>query len=143
MKELDQLLEIHRGIDILRDNLAMRRYNITAPRRNIISDMPKGGRRFNEIEEYITHSETMHNNLKKLVETLKIKWLIFLNNYAEINLTDEERKLLQLRFVRGKKWKLCAKQMNILYPNKGWNENKVFRTYKNIVKKIEKWQCDN
>lgn len=143
MKELEQLLELNRDIDILRDNLSMRRYSVTAPRRNIISDMPKGGRRYNEIEEYITHSETMHNDLKKLAETLKIKWLIFLNNYAEINLTVEERNLLELRFMQGYKWKVCATQMDILYPNEGWNENKVFRTYKNIIRKIEKWQCEN
>lgn len=106
--------------------------------------MPKGsGYRISATESYIINAETLQNKLKRLSETLKIKWLIFLNNYGEETLTVEERNLLKLRFVRGKKWKLCAMQMNILYPNEGWNENKVFRTYRNIIRKIEKWQCDN
>lgn len=144
MKELEQLLELNRDIDILFDKLAMRRYSVTAPKRQILSDMPKGGGcRVNEIEDYIIHSETLRNDIRKLSETLEIKWLIFLNNYAETNLTVEERNLLELRFMHGYKWKVCAKQMDILYPNEGWNENKVFRTYRNIIQKIEKWQCDN
>lgn len=117
----------------------IRRYNAIDPKRPIISDMPKGsGYRIGAAESYLINAETLQNDLKRLYETLKIRWLIFLNNYEDENLTVEERRLLKIRFVQGKKWKTCAKQMNILYPNEGWNENKVFRTYRNIMKKIEK-----
>ncbi len=137
MKELEQLLELNKDIDTLLEKLAIRKYSAIDPKRQILSDMPKGGCRINEIEDYIINTETLQNDLKRLTETLKIKWLIFLNNYGEENLTVEERKLLKLRFVRGKKWKTCAKQMNALYPNEGWNDNKVFRIYHSIMKKIE------
>ncbi len=117
--------------------MAIRRCSAIDPKRPIISDLPKGsGYRISATESYIINAEILQNKLKRLSETLKIKWLIFLNNYGEENLTVQERDLLQLRFVRGKKWKTCAKQMNTLYPNEGWNDNKVFRTYRNIMKKI-------
>lgn len=115
----------------------MRRYSAIDPKRPIISDMPKGsGYRISATESYIINAEILQNELKRLSETLKIKWLIFLNNYGEKNLSVKERKLLKLRFVQGKKWKICAIQMNILYPNEEWNDNKVYRIYRNIMKKI-------
>ena len=141
MKELEQLLELNKDIDTLLDKLAVRRYGVIDPKRQIISDMPKpkGGCRINAIEDYIINAETIHNEIEKLFEELKIKWIIFLNNYEEAKLTVEERELLNLRFVQGQRWKFCAAQMNILYPFKRWNESKVYRTYKNIIKKIEKY----
>lgn len=85
MKELEQLLELNKDIDTLLDKLAVRRYRGIDPKRPIISDMPKpkGGCRNNAIEDYIINAETMHNKIEKLFEELKIKWIIFLNNYEE------------------------------------------------------------
>lgn len=137
MKELERLLKINKDIDALLEKLAVRRYSITAPKRQILSDMPKGGCRINEIEDYIIYSETLKNELHTLFKALEIKWLIFLNNYGDENLTVQERDLLELRFAEGKKWKVCAIEMNMRYPNEGWNDNKVFRIYHNIMKKIE------
>lgn len=114
----------------------------TAPKSQVLSDMPKSVSRVsNDIENYIIHKTDLCGELVKLYCSLNIYWIAFLNGIEDAELTPQETKLLELRFLSGAKWKVCAALMPLYFPNERWNINKVFKTYRDILHKIKENNC--
>lgn len=142
MHDLDRLLDINRKIEQLCEKIEVCEEKNTAPKNQLLSDMPKGkSRTSNEVEDYVIHKEQLCDELDRLIESKTINWYAFLNQTQEAHLNKRERELLKARFVDGKKWSVCAIQMKAKYPLEGWNENKVFRTYRSILYKIKEKNC--
>lgn len=142
MHDLDRLLNINRKIELLCEKIEACEAKNTAPKNQLLSDMPKGkSRTSNEVEDYLIHKEQLCAELDELIESRTINWYAFLNQAAEAHLDARERELLKARFVDGRKWSNCAILMKAVHPLEGWNENKVFRTYRSILYKIEQKNC--
>lgn len=141
MRDLDKLLDINREINRICEKIEVCEAKNTAPKNQLLSDMPKCGRTSSEVEDYVIHKEQLCAKLDELTASLKINWYAFLNQAQEAHLTKQERELLKARFLDGKKWSVCAMQMKAIYPFDGWDENKVFRTYRSILYKIKGKNC--
>lgn len=142
MKDLDDMLRLNREIDRVCDKLEECELRNTAPKNQLISDMPKGkSRTSNEVEDYVIYKTALIAEFESLVQTRWIMWLSFLNHTEGARLTQQERRLLKARFVDGKKWRICALQMRVFYPFEIWNENRCFRMYSEILHKITENNC--
>lgn len=108
----------------------------TAPKSQTLSDMPKGGSSGKkEVDEYLIRKEALINKLRRQHESIYIQWLAFLNG-SNIELSRMDITLLRLRYFNGYRWKKCVRKLQLLYPAAKWNENRVFRTHKHLMKKL-------
>lgn len=109
----------------------------TAPKSQILSDMPKGGGSGKkEFEEYMIRKEALILKWKRQREALYILWLSFLNGSESVRLSRMDITLLRLRYFNGYRWKKCVRKLQLLYPAVKWNENRAFRTHKQLMKRL-------
>lgn len=138
MKQLDEILRLRREIDELRERISELKA-MTQPKAQVISDMPRGGgERKNTIEEYVIKSEKLREKLAcKLVE-FDEKWDGISRTFIKANLTVAQCTMMEARFRKAMPWRLCVKHMCNVYPSSKWNEQKLFRMYRNVLYKISK-----
>ena len=132
MRELDVCLDIRRKITEIDEKISVLRAAILSPKNQVITGMPRSGSSDNQIDRYLIRCEKLSQQKEQKLEQLKGAWEVAENKIP--NLTEQEKNLLFLRFVEGCAWKKCAFRMNEKYGS--WNINKVFRTYRRILKKV-------
>ena len=134
MRELDECLRLSRQIKEKEEQIIELRSRIMSPKNQTISDMPKGGGGYNEIESFIIKLELLENN----AEYLKVQRSLLWNNIRLIlhirHIKSDIERLLYLRFYNGNSWNKCVETMSKEYPNCKWNANKCFRAYRYVVK---------
>lgn len=134
MRELDECLRLSRQIKEKEEQIIELRSRIMSPKNQTISDMPKGGGGYNEIESFIIKLELLENN----AEYLKVQRALLWNNIRLIlhirHIKSDIERLLYLRFYNGNSWNKCVEAMSKEYPNCKWNANKCFRAYRYVVK---------
>ncbi len=134
MRELDECLRLSRQIKEKEEQIIELRSRIMSPKNQTISDMPKGGGGYNEIESFIIKLELLENN----AEYLKVQRALLWNNIRLIlhirHIKSDIERLLYLRFYNGNSWNKCVETMSKEYPNCKWNANKCFRAYRYVVK---------
>lgn len=138
MRELDEILRLRRDIVSI-DVRLFELKQMTQPRAQVISDMPRGGgERKNTIEEYIVKSEELQGKRIKLQKRIEKKWRGVVRMCKEAEITEAQQAMLELRFYYGLPWKQCMVRMQTLYPDGTWNEQKLFRMYRKILYKIDR-----
>lgn len=142
MRELDEILKLRRDIENIDERLWEVR-QMTQPKAQTISDMPRGGERKNAIEEYIVKSEELRSKRKKIQKRLDKKWRYIEFICAESEITEVQLTMLKLRFYYGNPWKRCVTEMQKLYTDTTWNEQKLFRKYRKILYKIDRRKSKN
>jgi hypothetical protein len=134
VRELDECLRLSRQIKEKEEQIIELRSRIMSPKNQTISDMPKGGGGYNEIESFIIKLELLENN----AEYLKVQRALLWNNIRLIlhirHIKSDIERLLYLRFYNGNSWNKCVETMSKEYPNCKWNANKCFRAYRYVVK---------
>lgn len=132
MRELDELRALSQRIkEIEEKKLELK--EMVQPRAQIISDMPRGGNPINTIEEYVIKMEKLDNDILKLEAAKKEIWNGLEVVFEKCGITNTEKQMLRARFYEGVSWKRCAKLV-------GENENKLFRMYRAVLCKINKYQ---
>ena len=130
MKELNDCLKLRREINEVKERIEELKMASYSAKNQIITGMPRGnGTTDTGIERYIVLSEELKDKLTSLMIKENEIWSKIWN-YTYNILTDEEMALLSNRFHLGYSWKKCGEGF-------GWNENKVFRTYRNALRKIK------
>lgn len=129
---LDKINEI-KSIDEQIEELEAR---IMSPKSQKITGMPRGGGVMGGLnEEYIIRKEKLEQKRQRLIQRHLKLWKNANNRMIEAGVKDDERFLMWLRFHQGFSWRKCCNIMQKNYPNDNWNTNKVFRVYRNILKK--------
>lgn len=138
MQPLDECLLLTRKIAKKREQIEELKAMAISPRNQIISDMPKGGGTINASENYLIKLESLEETYNQLCKERTSKWneilLVFESYDSKV---DETVMLLWLRFYNGYSWNKCIAEMEKRYPNKYWNANKCFRTYRRFLHKMD------
>lgn len=142
MEELDKCLELRRKITDLEEKISDIDDRIRFPKAQTISDMPRcSSFGENKIDQYLIQKEK-YQNKKLLYETeLSMLWNSIEKWLICCGIGQAERYLMYLRFNSGFSWKKCTAIMRNIEGQK-WNENKVFRTYRGILKKLNSTICE-
>lgn len=136
-KPLQDIYKMRRRIWQTEDAISALVARHTAPKSQILSDMPKGGSSGKkEVEEYLIRKEALLQQLQRQREAIYIMWLAFLSGSDGVELSRMDKSLLRLRYYNGYRWKKCVRKLQLLYPAVNWNENRVFRAHKEILKKL-------
>ena len=138
MKQLDYILDLRRDILSIEERIVELR-QITQPKAQVLSDMPRGGgERKNLIEEYVIKSEKLNKKLARKKALLDSKWEELIRLFDLAGVSQAQRDMMTARFYYAKPWKACVKHMRKKYPDAQWNEQKCFRVYRKILYKINK-----
>lgn len=132
MIELESCLELRRKINDIDDKISILRAAILSPKNQVITGMPRSGNTENLIDRYLIRSEMLQIEKEQALNQLSETWNVVQSKTGA--LTTQEKELLFFRFVEGNAWKKCAYLMNKKYG--GWNINKVFSTYRRILKTL-------
>ena len=137
-KPLQDIYKLRRSIWNTQDTIDTLIARHTAPKNQILSDMPKGGSSGKkEFEEYLIRKEALLDKLQRQREEIYIMWLAFLNGAeGAVDLSRMDISLLRLRYFNGYRWKKCVRKLQLLYPAVKWNENRAFRTHKQLMKQL-------
>ena len=138
MRELDEILRLRRSITNLEERIEELRA-MTQPKAQVISDMPRGGgEQRNSIEDYIIKSEELTAKRDNLLHDIDEKWDMAYAICKSANISVEQMTMLWYRFYRGNSWKNCLCRMVGEFPNQKWNEQRLFRLYREALHKISK-----
>lgn len=140
MQELNLgcLIEIHKVIKGIDEDIMIIRERIEAPKNQIISDMPRGGISENAVDKALDEIKKKESRRLYYCDVLVSKWLICEEILKSCNINQKHIELLKFRFLQGLSWRACVKGMTKLYNEEKWNENKVFRIYRQVVAKCTK-----
>ena len=130
MRELEKCLEIKREIEDIDEEIIELKSQIASPKNQVLTGMPRGGNNENAMERYLLKVEKLEQRKTNLLKYQAKKWQIALEKLP--NISEQEKFMLHIRFIKGKTWKKCARDLNVKYGN--WNINKVFRIYRKIIK---------
>jgi len=138
MRELDECLELRRKINKETERIEQLRAVAYSPKNQIISDMPRSNRQINTMDEYIIKLENLETKKAFLECELCGKWCAVLVKLSFYGINPKVIHLLTMRFNFGYSWKKCARIMSNKYSDDNWNENKVFREYRQALAKLTK-----
>lgn len=138
MRQLDQILNIRRDINSYDLRIIELRQSMAYPKAQTISDMPRGGERKNSIEEFIIKLERLNRKRANLECRLNSKWKDIKQLFVDRGVTEVQSRVMELRFYHGLAWKRIVTEMEKLYPDTVWNEQKLFRIYRAVIGKIYK-----
>lgn len=142
MRLLNEIMQIRRDIDSIQERLIELK-QMTQPKAQTISDMPRGGgERKNAIEEYIIKSERLQRKLKHKNELYIAKWNEFCKIADDSGVTEAQIEMIKYRFYYALPWKICVVRMGEMYPETTWNEQKLFRMYRKVLCKIDRKSKD-
>lgn len=134
MQKLDDCLSKTRKIKEIEERITELRESVMSPKNQLITGMPRGGAGGNQSESYIVKLERLEDRRKKLIRQRDELWEEIIYTLGEAK--EEYIALLQYRFFKGLQWKKCCTLMCNKYPDSGWNMNKVFRVYRQILRKF-------
>lgn len=138
MRELDEILKTRKKMRDIEIRIYELREIVRQPKSQIISDMPRGGDRKNTIEEYIVKLERLESKLHSLQKYIDEVWIGVEHIFDDCDIPIMHRKLMAFRFYDGNQWRKCVKLMAEKYHGVKWNENKLFRIYRNVLVKVNK-----
>lgn len=137
MKKLDECLSKTRRIKELEEQIEELRVSAMSPRNQIITGMPRGGAVGNQSDSYIIKLEWLEKKHDKLKKENDALWDSIVSRLEYKHIRGEHIELLRHRFYRGLQWRKCCSLMSENYPASNWNMNKVFRVYRQILRKLE------
>ena len=109
------------------------------PKGQRITGMPRGGVARNAAEDYVERKEKLSAEIQTLYRKLDRAWNDF-ERYCECRgCTDDEINLLKLHYYYNYTWKKVQQELQVHFPKKVWNKNKVFRVRRRAFEKIDPW----
>lgn len=131
---LEQCLDKTRIIKELDEQIAELRARATSPKNQIITGMPRGGGGGNQSERYMERLDRIEARREKARAERSSLW----NNIADRmeGMNTEYYSMLRFRFYHGLRWNAVCDNLKETYPNSKWNMNKVFRIYRQILRKF-------
>lgn len=135
MQELDKCLLLRQRLNELEEKISYLKLKNTFAPISVISDMPRFSGVSSSIEDYIVKIE----ELKEKRESIQLqlaqqrKTIEMIMNILHIS--EEAQNMILLRFYYGFQWKKCSQKQQEKFPDSGWNINKCFRVYHNILNK--------
>lgn len=121
----------------IQDKIKYLEMTADTPRSSVFSDMPKGGgNASNPLEQYMIKKDELNDKLKPLKKRLKRQWAKAAYRMNMVNIDEQTKKMMYLRFCRGMQWDKCAKVLNNDYPDCKWNTNKCFRKYREVLYRL-------
>lgn len=141
MYELEKCLDLQKRIQEINEKIEELNVKIRFPKAQIMSDMPRSTSPTNPVESYIITKEKLCTKKLSLEALLEISWggvkdKLSIANLDGEGVTVEEISLLTNRFYLGYSWKKCTQIM--AKNDSKWNDNKTFRVYRKIMKKLQK-----
>ena len=112
----------------------------STPKSGEITGMPRGGGGdgSNSLDIYLEKKEELEEKLNVLNDRRKSQWKQALHYMRIADIKRQTRYMMYLRFYQGLPWKKCTSIMQEKYPNGKWNENKLFREYRNTLIKVRR-----
>lgn len=127
MNKLYECRELRSKVNILNDRIYELQLKALAPKAQTTDDMPKVSGHSNLIESYVEKKEKLNSQRRIYITRLRKLWNEVNEDLSRLGLTTDERNLMCLRFYEGRSWKECGEFL-------AWNESKIFRTYRKIIK---------
>lgn len=137
MREFDVCLHLCKKERKINERIEEINTKLYTPKCQDLSGMPKGG---GNSESFL--DKLVDEKLELLDKRAEVRVMKEHNQKAAIllmkhcNISDEQQHLIASRFFNGLKWKKCGVEMT-KYTGEKWDENKVFRTYRSILSRIE------
>ena len=139
MTIFDEITHLNGKIKRVQDKLELLQMKIDSPRSSVISDMPRGGGGGgNPLEDYIERKEEYEEKLRFLLNRLDKLWADAYYMMDSAKIDSQVQVMMYLRFAKGLKWEKCAETLAEKYPDGKWNENKCFRKYREVLRKIRR-----
>lgn len=136
MKTLDDCLEETRKLKEINEQIAELKARTMSPKNQIITGMPRSGGGGNQNESYIVKLERLEARRDKIRARRAALWASIATACNDKKIKPEYISLLRHRFFKGLQWNKCCKLMCEEYPDSSWNMNKVFRVYRQILRKF-------
>lgn len=131
LKKVKDLCEKIGEIDEKIEVIETRLYS---PKNQIISDMPRGNGRSNDtLDRALTKLDTLRDTRKFYYDRLVSAWLICEKVFNSCDISDKHVKMFKYRYFNGLAWRKVLRRMEKDYPNEPWNENKIFRMYRQVI----------
>lgn len=137
MTVFDESLKLRQQINDIEEKLYDIKGKIRYPKTFSFSDEPRGcSGDGNSIDRYITQVEKLETKKLSCEARLIALWINIDADMESCNIPESDRTLMKLRFNHGYSWRKCQDIMKEKEGNK-WNENRIFRVYRNVVKKLK------
>lgn len=135
-KRLDTCLSTTRKIKDIEEDILEMRARAMSPKNQVITGMPRGGTAENQSDSYMVKLERLSAKKRKLEFERDSQWDRIVEALLNKNVKMEHIELLRYRFYSGMQWRKCCALMCRDYEKSGWNMNKVFRIYRQILRKF-------
>lgn len=138
MLELRECLKLRHRINYIDMRILEMREIFSSPKIQILSLAPSFAKsNVNNFDKFLIKLDYLEEERAYLEERINDVW-----NSVERKLKDEGVRwnhilLMKLRFYHGLPWRECGNKMKINYPKELWNEQKVYRIYRNVKGKVQ------
>lgn len=133
MQELKTMCDIHKQIREVDEDIAAIREQIESPKSQVYSDMPKGEAFGNAIENALIKIEKLERKREFLCTRLVSEWLKCERLFNSCNISEQQIKLMEYRYLQGLSWNNCVRLIAAKYPHELWNANKAYRIHKRVI----------
>lgn len=138
MLELRECLKLRHRINYIDMRILEMREIFSTPKIQILSLAPSFAKNnINNFDNFLMKIDYLEEERACLEARINEVW-----SSVEKKLKDEGVRwnhilLMKLRFYHGLPWRECGNKMKINYPKELWNEQKVYRIYRNIKDKAQ------
>lgn len=135
----EKISNTHSNIIDIKEKIYVLEMQAYTPKSGKITGMPRdGGNASNPVETYLEKKEKLEEKLNFLKARLRSQWKQAVRLMKLANIDEQARYMMYLRFHEGLPWKQCNIRLQEKYPNGKWNENKLFREYRNVLIKVRR-----
>lgn len=135
----DKITNTYQRIEDIKEKILVLELQVSSPKSGEITGMPRdGGNASNPFDSYLERKEKLEGKLDVLNDRFKSQWKQALHLMRLADIKRQTRYMMYLRFYKGLSWKKCNAIMQEKYPNGKWNENKIFREYRNTLIKVRR-----
>lgn len=138
MLELRECLKIRHRINYIDMRITELREIFSSPKIQILSLAPSFSKgNANNFDRYLVKIDYLKEEREYLEERISEVWSSVEDKLKEEGVKRDHILLMKLRFYHGLPWKECGNKMKINYPKELWNEQKVYRVYRNVKDKAQ------
>lgn len=134
MNRLYKVLAIRKKIEAKR--IEFNEVCAPTPKGQRITGMPRGGVARNVAEDYVERKEKLSAEIEALYSKLNRCWYIAEQLCKIVGCCEEEICLLKLHYYYNYTWKKVQQELQVHFPKKIWNKNRVFRVRRRAIEKI-------
>lgn len=134
MSIFDKCLSLRENINDLDDTILEMRSGAYSPSTQVLSFAPsRSNYKNNNMEVFLVEVECFEAKRSYLLKELEKLWIVIENRARKMSFSEDRIVLLKLRFYFGLTWAECCKKMQEVFPTINWNQNLVFKIYRDIL----------